>query len=187
MVVSDDSGNKMEDNTLNILNQQLLNFTDNNQQFVTFNVGDEEYGIDVMLVQEITRYHSPTKVFNSNPVINGLINFRGKVIPQIDLRKKFNLEEREYDKFTVVIVIEVNGKTMGFIVDRISDIVSFKEEDIQIVDKEMADDIKTEHLKGMAKLDDKIIMLLDPERVISFEEIEQLESDNSNSVQSENL
>lgn len=179
--MSEHEKEQIEDNTLNILNQQLLNFSDNNQQFVTFKVGDEEYGIDVMLVQEITRYHTPTKVFNANPVINGVINFRGKVIPQIDLRKKFNLPVREYDKFTVVVVIEVNGKTMGFIVDRISDIVSFNEDDIQIVDKEMAEDIKTEHLKGMAKLEDKIIMLLDPDRIVSFDEIDEIRREENNS------
>jgi len=170
--------NHEADNTLNILNQQLFNLTDDNQQYVTFKVGDEEYGIDVMLVQEITRYYKPTRVFNANPVINGVINFRGKVIPQIDLRKKFNLPTKEYDKFTVVIVIEAGSKTMGFIVDRISDIVSFKADDIQLLDKEMAEDIKTEHLKGMAKMEDKIVLLLDPDRVISFEEIEQLEEQN---------
>lgn len=163
------------DNTLNILNQQLLNVSEDNQQFVTFKVGEEEYGIDIMLVQEIIRYYKPTRVFNANPIINGVINFRGKVIPQIDLRKKFNLPEGEYDNFTVVIVVEVESKTLGFIVDRVSDIVSFKAEDIQLVDKEMAEDIKTEHLKGMAKTEDRIILLLDPSRIISFEEVDRLE------------
>ncbi|UMZ75054.1 chemotaxis protein CheW [Natranaerofaba carboxydovora] len=172
-----DKGSKWGDNTLNILNQQLLNVSRENQ-FVTFTVGEEEYGIDILLVQEIIRYHKPTRVFNTNPVINGVINFRGKVIPQIDLRKKFNLPEVEYDNFTVVIVVEVENKTMGLIVDRVSDIVSFDTEDIQVVDKEFAEDIKTEHLKGMAKTDDKIILLLDPYRVISFEELAKVQEIN---------
>ena len=176
-MANDDKGSKWGDNTLNILNQQLLNVSRENQ-YVTFTVGEEEYGIDILLVQEIIRYHKPTRVFNTNPVISGVINFRGKVIPQIDLRKKFNLPEIEYDNFTVAVVVEVENKTMGLIVDRVSDIVSFDTGDIQVIDKEFAEDIKTEHLKGMAKADEKIILLLDPYRVVSFEELEKVQEIN---------
>ena len=160
------------DEALNILDQQLVN-TSTDNQFVTFKIGDEEYGIDIMLVQEIIRYDKPTTVFNSNPVIRGVINFRGKVIPIIDMHRKFNLPEADYDEFTVIIIIEVNEKTMGMIVDRVSDIVSFNPEDIQVVDREFAEDIKTEHLKGMAKTGERIVMLLDPNRVLTFEEFKQ--------------
>ncbi|OEH85941.1 chemotaxis protein CheW [Desulfuribacillus stibiiarsenatis] len=137
-------------------------------------MGQEEYGIDIMLVQEIIRYERPTKVFNANPSIKGVMNFRGNVIPIIDMRKKFNLPKSEYDEHTVVIVIEVNQKTLGMIVDRVSDIISFPVKDIQYVDREFAEDMMTEHLKGMAKTGKRIIMLLDPLRVMSFEEYKQL-------------
>ncbi|MFW6266000.1 MAG: chemotaxis protein CheW [Halanaerobiales bacterium] len=160
--------------TLSILNRQLSNVSAKNQ-FVAFQIGEETYGINIMLVQEIIRYNEPTRVYNANPMIKGLINFRGQVIPIIDMHKKFNLKEVEYDKYTVVIVFEANEKTMGMIVDRVSDIVSFADEDIQIVDQEFADDIKTEHLKGIAKAEDEIVFLLDPERVLSFEELKELE------------
>ena len=156
---------KIKDSTLNLLNQQLSNFSADNQ-YVTFQIAEEEYGIDIMLVQEIIRYTKPTKVFNSNPYIKGLINFRGKVIPVIDMHLKFNLSEQQYDNFTVVIVIEVDSKTLGMIVDRVSDIVSFNHEDIQLVDNDMAEDIKTEHLKGLAKSGEKIYLLLDPRKVM---------------------
>ncbi len=163
-----------DDNALNILNQQLTSISAENQ-YVTFEIGDETYGIDIMLVQEIIRYQEPTKVFNANPVIKGLINFRGQVIPIIDMHKKFKIPEIEYDKFTVVIVFEVKNKTMGMIVDRVSDIMSFTKDDIQVVDKEFADDIKTEHLKGIAKNEQDIVLLLEPERVLSFEELQEVE------------
>ncbi len=159
---------------LNVFNEQLANLSAENQ-YITFRIGDEEYGIDIMLVQEIIRYSKPTRVFNANPVIKGVINFRGKVIPVIDMHRKFNLPEQSYDEFTVVIIIEVQKKTMGMIVDRVSDIVSFKPEDVQLVDREFAADIKTEHLKGMGKAGERIILLLDPKRVLSFEELKQLE------------
>ncbi len=165
---------KARGSALNILNHQLTSVSTENQ-YVTFQIGTEEYGIDIMLVQEIIRYNKPTRVFNSNPVIKGVINFRGKVIPIINMHNKFNLQEQEYDEFTVVIIIEVQAKTMGMIVDRVSDIMSFNAEDIQFVDREFAQDIKTEHLKGMAKSDNRIVLLLDPEKVLSFEEMKQLQ------------
>ncbi|MGF7186308.1 purine-binding chemotaxis protein CheW [Desulfitispora alkaliphila] len=165
--------NGQNDSALNILNLQLANMSTENQ-YVTFKIGEEEYGVDIMLVQEIIRYKKPTKIYNANPMIKGIINFRGKVIPIIDMHKKFDLGEQNYDEYTVVIVIEVESKTMGMIVDRVSDIMSFKKEEIQIVDQEFAEDIKTEHLKGMAKSRDRIIMLLEPNRVLSFRELNQI-------------
>lgn len=164
---------KSRDSALNMQNRQTIGFSSENQ-YVTFRIGSEEYGIDIMLVQEIIRYKKPTRVFNSNPVISGVINFRGKVIPVIDMHRKFNLlSEQKHDEFTVIIVIEVRQKTMGMIVDRVSDIMSFQSKDIQLVDQEFADDIRSEHLQGMAKSDDRIILLLDPDRVLSFEELKQ--------------
>ena len=160
---------QVRNETLNMMTNDLANASTDNQ-YVTFSIGEEEYGIDIMLVQEIIRYNKPTSVFNSNPAIKGVTNFRGKVIPVINMHSKFNLPEQDYDEYTVVIVIEVNGKTMGMIVDRVSDIMSFKHEDIQVVDQEFAEDIKTEHLKGMAKSEDRIIMLLDQDRIMSNEE-----------------
>lgn len=163
-----------EQKGVNNINDQLEANTAENQ-YITFRIGEEEYGIDIMLVQEIIRYSKPTRVFNANPVIKGVINFRGRVIPIIDMHHKFNLPQQEYDDFTVVIIIEVEKKTMGMIVDRVSDIVSFKEENVQLVDREFAADIKTEHLKGMGKSGDRIVLLLDPMRVLSVEEMNQLE------------
>ncbi len=148
------------------------------EQYITFRIGEEEYGIDIMLVQEIIRYSKSTRVFNANPVIKGVINFRGKVIPIIDMHRKFNLPEQEYDDFTVVIIIEVERKTMGMVVDRVSDIMSFKAENVQLVDREYAADIKTKHLKGMGKSNERIVLLLEPKRVLSFEELKQLQEIN---------
>ncbi|MFW6022308.1 MAG: chemotaxis protein CheW [Halanaerobiaceae bacterium] len=182
--MAEKSKKKNEDNALNILNQQLTSISAENQ-YVTFQIEGETYGIDIMLVQEIIRYNAPTRVYNANPVIKGVINFRGKVIPIIDMHKKFNLKEQDYDNFTVVIIFEALNKTMGIIVDRVSDIVSFSEENIQIVDEEFAEDIKTEHLKGIAKIDDEIVLLLDPKRILSFEELEKLEDNKQTDINPE--
>ncbi|EOC99257.1 chemotaxis protein CheW [Caldisalinibacter kiritimatiensis] len=165
------------DNALNILNQQLNSISAENQ-YVTFQIGSETYGIDIMLVQEIVRYQEPTKVYNANPMIKGLTNFRGQVIPIIDMHKKFSLPEQEYDKFTVVIVFEVKNKTMGMIVDRVSDIMSFREEEIQLIDKDFEEDIKTEHIEGIAKSNAQIVLLLNANRVLSFEELDKIDKYN---------
>ncbi len=159
---------------VDVFHQQLNTLATENQ-YVTFQIEEEEYGIDVMLVQEITRYNRPTRVYSSNTSIKGVINFRGKVIPIVDMRRKFDLPEQEYDQFTVVIVIEHKHKTTGMIVDRVSDIMSFNEEDIQQVDKEFADDIKTEHVKAMAKTGERIVMLLDPDLIMSSEDFKQIQ------------
>lgn len=163
-----------EDNTLNILNQQLTSF-DSENQYVSFNLDEEEYGIEVLLVQEIIRYQRPTKVPNASSLVQGVINFRGKVIPLIDMRAKFHMATREYDTFTVIIVLEVKGKTVGLVVDRVYDIVSLPEGSIQAADDDFIKDLKAEYLKGMGKLDDRLILLLEPDKILSFEEFRQVQ------------
>lgn len=171
-------GREAAGSALNVLNQQLYKLSTENQ-YVTFQIGGEEYGIEIMLVQEIIRYHTPTRVFNASPVIRGVINFRGKVIPVIDMYRKFNLPEQQPDEFTVVIVIESGRKTMGMMVDRVSDILSFDSEDIQVVDRDFAEDIKAEHIKGIARFAERIILLLDPERVLSLAEQKEVQELNA--------
>lgn len=167
-----------EDNTMNILNQQLTNISAENQ-FLTFEVADEEYGVDVLKVQEIIRYHEPTAMPNAPEVIKGVINFRGEVIPVVDLRKKFNLPDREYDNFTVIIALEVKNKIVGTIVDQVSDIVSFSDDDIQ-ENLEFGSQIDTEFIKGMARLDERLIILLYLEKLLSFEEFKAVNEVGSN-------
>ncbi|ACL71005.1 chemotaxis protein CheW [Halothermothrix orenii] len=158
-----------QDNTLDILNQQLTSISAENQ-FLTFKIEEEEYGVDVLRVQEIIRYHEPTKIPNTPDIIKGVINFRGEVIPVIDLRKKFGFPYREYDNFTVIIVLEVREKILGIIVDQVSDILSFSSEDIQRT-LEFSSDINVEFIDGMAKLDERLIMLLKLDMLLNFNEL----------------
>ena len=164
------------DNTMNILNQQLTNISAENQ-YVTFQVADEEYGIDVLKVQEIIRYHQPTKLPNAPEVIQGVLNFRGEVIPILDIRRKFSLGDKEYDSFNVIIVIEIKDKIVGIIVDHVSDIISFTEDQIQET-LQFSSQINTQFIRGMAQLEDRLVILLDLEKLLSFEEfkaVHQLE------------
>ena len=141
-----------------------------------FVIGEEEYAVEVLLVQEIIRYSRPTRIPNSPPVIKGVINFRGKVIPVIDMRAKFGLAGRNYDSFTVIIVLEVNRKVMGMIVDSVSDVISFAPEDIQEADEELINDTKIQHIKGLGKLNgDRLVQILVAEKVLSKSEITGLQ------------
>ncbi|MFO7819337.1 MAG: chemotaxis protein CheW [Halanaerobacter sp.] len=167
-----------QDNTVNILNQQLTNISAANQ-FLTFEVDDEEYGVDVLKVQEIIRYREPTVMPNAPEVIKGVINFRGEVIPVVDLRKKFNLADKEYDNFTVIIALEVKNKIVGAIVDKVSDMVSFTDDDIQ-ENLEFGSQVDTEFIRGMARLDERLIILLYLEKLLSFEEFKAVNKVGSN-------
>jgi|SRR6056297_2418235 len=157
-----------KDNTMNILNQQLDNISADNK-YVTFRVLDEEYGVDVLKVQEILRYRQPTKIPNTPEVIKGVLNFRGDVIPILDLRRKFGLPLKEYDNFTVIITLEVKDKIIGIIVDNVSDIISFANEDIQDT-LDFSSDVDTEFIRGMAKSEGRLIMLLELSQLLSFKE-----------------
>jgi purine-binding chemotaxis protein CheW len=156
------------DNTVDILNQQLTKISAENQ-FLTFKVADEEYGVDVLKVQEIIRYREPTKMPNAPDIVKGVINFRGEVIPMVDLRKKFNLELIDYDHFTVVIILEVKSKIVGIIVDKVSDMLSFNDEDIQ-TNLEFGSHVDMKFIKGMARLENRLIILLYLDKLLSFEE-----------------
>ncbi len=149
------------------LSTQIKNLTGNNQ-FVTCQIGEEMYGIDILLVQEIIRYSKPTKIYNANPIVEGVINFRGKIIPLIDMRSKFNMPRADYDAYTIVIIIEYQRKTIGVIVDRVSDIVTFKEQDIQVIDQEFAEEVRTRHIKGIGKATSQIVFLFDSDQLISM-------------------
>jgi purine-binding chemotaxis protein CheW len=144
-------------------------------QYVTFQIGEELYGIGVSRVQEIIRYKTPTKVFNANPIVAGMINFRGDVIPIIDMHTKFSLPPFQHDQYTVIIVVEFNGKTMGLIVDRVQEIITAEKEQIKFVDEEFNADMKTEYLNGIVTIEQSVVMLLDPCQLMKYaEDLEEI-------------
>ena len=163
--------NASYDNTMDILNRQMTELS-LNDQFLSFSVGDEEYAVEVLMVQEIIRYVNPTKIPNSPSVIKGIINFRGKIIPIIDLPVKFGLTDRKYDSFTIIIVLEVKGKIMGIIVDSVSDVLSFAPDEIQDVNEELGSEINIEHVAGLGKLENgRLVQILAVDKLLSIEEI----------------
>jgi purine-binding chemotaxis protein CheW len=141
-------------------------------QLVTFGIGEEEFGIDILKVQEIIRTMAITKVPNSPPYVEGVINLRGKVIPVIDLRSRFNMECRSHDSHTRIIVIELHGMIIGFVVDEVSEVLRIQSNTVEPPPPVVAG-VESEYIKGVGKLENRLLILLDLEKLIPVEELKQ--------------
>jgi purine-binding chemotaxis protein CheW len=139
-------------------------------QLVTFAISEEEFGIDILRVQEIIRIMPITKVPNSPPAVEGVINLRGKVIPVIDLRKRFGMEPREHDSHTRIIVIEMHAMIVGFVVDGVSEVLRIQSSTVEPPPAVVAG-IESEYIKGVGKLEDRLLILLDLDKLLTSEEM----------------
>lgn len=139
-------------------------------QYLTFMLDGEEYGVEILGVQEIKGWEKATEIPNTPDYVLGVINLRGAVIPVIDLRRRFGLQPREFGKLTVVIVVrtgaEVSSKTMGFVVDAVSDVYNINLEEVRPA-PEFETGVETRFVKGLATVEDKMIILLDLDHVVS--------------------
>jgi purine-binding chemotaxis protein CheW len=139
-------------------------------QLVTFGIGEEEFGIEILKVQEIIRTMAITKVPNSPPYVDGVINLRGKVIPVIDLRSLFNMECRPHDNHTRIIVLQIHGMIVGFVVDEVSEVLRIQSNTVE-PPPPVVSGIESEYIKGVGKLDDRLLILLDLDKLIPEEEL----------------
>lgn len=137
-------------------------------QFLTFNLADEEYGIDILKVQEIKGYVPTTKIPNAPHYVTGVLNLRGSIVPIIDLRKKFQLPESVYDQFTVIVVVVVKNRVMGMIVDSVSEVMNIAPSDIQPAPNLGQSGANT--LTGLGKVGDRLIILLDIDAILLEEQ-----------------
>ncbi len=133
-------------------------------QIVSFKVGNEEFGLDILRVQEIIRLQDLTRVPNSPDFVDGVINLRGKVIPIIALRKRFGLEEQAHDKETRIVVLEVQNMVLGFIVDSVSEVLRISAD--TVVPPPRLGKIEKEFVSGVVKLEDRLLILLDVDRIM---------------------
>ncbi len=143
-------------------------------QLVTFNIGKEEFGVDILHVQEINRMTHITKVPNAPHFVEGVINLRGRVIPVIDLRLKLKIEKKEYDKNTRIIVVEVDNKTIGFIVDSVNEVLRIPA-NLTEAPPDMVSGIESEYIKSVGKLEDRLLILIDIQKIIQISEMKKLE------------
>ncbi len=144
-------------------------------QLVSFTIGQEEFGLDIQCIQEINRIVEITRVPNSPEFVSGVINLRGKVIPVIDLRKRFGFPSKESDKNTRIIVVELADMVVGFVVDTVREVIRIPKNIIEPPPAIVAG-IGSEYIYAVAKLENRLLILLDLERILHEKEKEQLES-----------
>lgn len=142
-------------------------------QLVTFSVDGEEFGIEILIVKEIIRFMESTKVPNAPEFVEGVINLRGQIIPVIDMRKRFGLASATRDQHTRIIVVEIQSLRAGFIVDAVSEVLRIPAGTVEPAPPMVAG-IDSEFIRGVGKLDDRLLILLDLERLFSDMEKRQL-------------
>jgi purine-binding chemotaxis protein CheW len=142
-------------------------------RLVSFNLENEEYGVEVLKVREIIRMPNITRVPNTPHYVEGVINLRGKVIPIISLRKRFNLNSSEADSRTRIMVMDMTNNLTGFVVDSVAEVIRVSSEEIQPAPPVISGNIEQECLSGVINRADRLLVLLDLERMFSREEQEQ--------------
>ncbi|HCY16587.1 MAG: chemotaxis protein CheW [Curvibacter sp. GWA2_64_110] len=140
------------------------------REFLAFKLGKEEYGVDILRVQEIRSYEEPTRMANAPDFIKGVINLRGVIVPIVDMRLKFNLDEANYDGFTVVIVLNIGQQVVGMVVDSVSDVITLTPQQLRPV-PEFSSAIGSDHLLAIGSLDERMLILLDIEKLMSSAEM----------------
>ncbi|MCW7547341.1 chemotaxis protein CheW [Photorhabdus sp. P32] len=143
--------------------------------YLIFTLGNEEYGIEILKVQEIRGYDQVTRIANTPAFIKGITNLRGVIVPIIDLRIKFAQETVTYNDNTVVIVLNLLNRVVGIVVDGVSDVLSLKAEQICPA-PEFAVTLSTEYLTGLGSLDDRMLILVDIEKLLNSEEMALVDS-----------
>jgi purine-binding chemotaxis protein CheW len=136
-------------------------------EFLTFRLGGESYGIEILKVQEIRGYEAPTAIANAPSFIKGVINLRGVIVPILDLRIKFNLAESRYDEFTVVIILNVAGRVVGVVVDSVSDVLTLASDAISPTPEFASATFDTKYITGLGTVDEQMIILLDIEKLMT--------------------
>ncbi|MGP9833594.1 chemotaxis protein CheW [Marinobacter sp. NSM] len=146
------------------------------QEYLTFSLGEEQYALDIMSVKEIRGYEAVTRIANAPSFIKGVINLRGEIVPIVDLRIKFGVGEARYDEFTIVIVIQIHDRLVGIVVDAVSDVVSLSEQERR-PPPEFGVAFDSRFLVGLAKLQNKMIILVDIEALVSSNELSLVDSE----------
>ncbi len=140
-------------------------------EFLTFTLGKEEYGIDILRVQEIRGYDAVTTLANMPDFIKGVINLRGIIVPIIDMRIKFHLGNVEYNQFTVVIILNVAHRIIGMVVDGVSDVITLNSEQIK-PSPEFGSTLDTKYVTGIGAVEDRMLILIDIEKLMTSSDMD---------------
>ncbi|MGM0520910.1 MAG: chemotaxis protein CheW [Pseudomonadota bacterium] len=146
-----------------------------NREFLVFSLGDEEYAIDILKVQEIRGYENVTRIANAPDFIKGVTNLRGVIVPIVDLRIKFHLDSVEYGGQTVVIVVNVADRIVGIVVDGVSDVMTLTPDQIKPA-PEFGVTLSSDFLSGLGSLEDRMLVLVDIDKLLTSEEMALVDS-----------
>lgn len=135
-------------------------------EYLTFTLGEEEYGIEILKVQEIRGYEAVTRIANAPDFIKGVVNLRGTIVPIVDMRIKFNLGNAEYNEFTVVIILNVASRVVGMVVDSVSDVIRLTGEQVRPA-PDFSSTFDTQYITGLGTVDDRMLILVDIEKLMS--------------------
>jgi purine-binding chemotaxis protein CheW len=144
------------------------------EEFLAFTLGNEEYGIDILRVQELRGYETVTRIANAPAFIKGVVNLRGTIIPVVDMRIKFNLGSPTYDQFTVVIILNIAGRVVGMVVDSVSDVMTLAPEQVKPA-PEIVTAFDTEYLIGLGSIDERMLILVDIDKLMTSSEMGLIE------------
>lgn len=145
-----------------------------NNEYLTFTLGKEEYGIDILKVQEIRGYDTVTAIANTPAFIKGVINLRGIIVPIVDMRIKFNLGQVTYDHLTVVIILNIAKRVVGMVVDGVSDVILLTPEQIKPAPQFSAT-MDTQYLKGLGAVEERMLILVDIEELMTSSDMELMD------------
>jgi purine-binding chemotaxis protein CheW len=145
------------------------------KEFLIFSLGEEQYGIDILKVQELRGYDAVTRVANAPVFIKGVINLRGVIVPIADMRLKFELESAVYDDQTVVVVLNVAGRVVGTVVDGVSNVQTLTPDQIRPAPG-FNSTVNTDYITGIGTIDDRMLILMDIEKLITSEEMALVET-----------
>jgi purine-binding chemotaxis protein CheW len=144
-------------------------------EFLTFRLGGEEYGIDILRVQEIRSYEQPTRIANSPAFLRGVVNLRGVIVPIIDLRVKLNCEAAEFNDFTVVIVLNIQGRVVGAVVDSVSDVLALSSDAVKPAPA-MNAQVDMSYITGIANVGERMLILMDIQSLMSSQDMGLIEN-----------
>jgi len=144
-------------------------------EYLAFTLGQEEYGIDIQKVSEIRSYETPTRIANAPDFVRGVVNLRGIIVPIVDMRIKFKLGTPNYNQFTVVIILNIGTRVVGMVVDSVSDVTTLTPEQIKPA-PEIGSALNTDHIVGLGTLEERMLILIDIDRLMSSEEMGLIDS-----------
>jgi len=147
----------------------------NSRELLTFTLGNEEYGIDILKVQEIRGYDAVTTIANAPEFIKGVINLRGIIVPIIDMRIKFRLGNVTYNQLTVVIILNIANRVVGIVVDGVSDVITLTADQLKPA-PEFSASLDTQYITGLGTVDERMIIVMDIEKLMTSRDMELVET-----------